>query len=41
MPCKAFSQTRSAVPVSRVSPWLFESLALLGRETSLARLLAA
>ena len=40
-PRKAFQPIRSAVTGSRVSPGLFESLELLGRDESLARLAAA
>jgi glutamyl-tRNA synthetase len=37
-PRNAFAPIRLAVTGSKVSPGLFESLELLGRETSLARL---
>ncbi|MGH3041778.1 MAG: hypothetical protein ACRDNG_08595, partial [Gaiellaceae bacterium] len=37
-PRDAFGPIRAAVTGSRVSPGLFESLELLGREESLARL---
>ncbi|HSP72433.1 MAG TPA: hypothetical protein VLN26_08690, partial [Gaiellaceae bacterium] len=40
-PRKAFQPIRVAVTGSRVSPGLFESLELLGREESLARISAA
>jgi glutamyl-tRNA synthetase len=40
-PRQAFAPIRVAVTGSKVSPGLFESLELLGRETSLARLTAA
>ena len=40
-PRQAFGPIRAAVTGSRVSPGLFESLELLGREESLARLDAA
>jgi glutamyl-tRNA synthetase len=40
-PRKAFQPIRVAVTGSKVSPGLFESLELLGRERSLARLSAA
>jgi glutamyl-tRNA synthetase len=40
-PRKAFQPIRVAVTGSRVSPGLFESLELLGKEKSLARLRAA
>jgi glutamyl-tRNA synthetase len=40
-PRNAFGPVRIAVTGSRVSPPLFESLELLGRERSLARLEAA
>jgi glutamyl-tRNA synthetase len=40
-PRKAFQPIRVAVTGSKVSPGLFESLELLGRERSLARLTAA
>jgi glutamyl-tRNA synthetase len=40
-PRQAFQPIRIAVTGSKVSPGLFESLELLGRETSLARLKAA
>jgi glutamyl-tRNA synthetase len=39
-PRQAFAPIRAAVTGSKVSPGLFESLELLGRETSLARLTA-
>ncbi|MGH2723065.1 MAG: hypothetical protein ACRDI0_02165 [Actinomycetota bacterium] len=38
---KAFQPIRAAVTFSNVSPPLFESLALLGRERSLTRIRAA
>jgi glutamyl-tRNA synthetase len=40
-PRTGFQPVRLAVTGSKVSPGLFESLELLGRETSLARLSAA
>jgi glutamyl-tRNA synthetase len=40
-PRQAFQPIRLAVTGSKVSPGLFESLELLGRERSLARLSAA
>jgi glutamyl-tRNA synthetase len=40
-PRTAFQPIRLAVTGSKVSPGLFESLELLGRETALARLNAA
>ena len=40
-PRKAFQPIRIAVTGSRISPGLFESLELLGRERTLARLSAA
>ena len=40
-PRQAFQPIRVAVTGSRVSPGLFESIELLGRETTLARLDAA
>jgi glutamyl-tRNA synthetase len=40
-PRKAFQPIRIAVTGSRISPGLFESLEVLGRERSLARLSAA
>ncbi len=40
-PREAFQPIRVAVTGSKVSPGLFESLELLGREQSLARLSAA
>jgi glutamyl-tRNA synthetase len=40
-PRNAFGPVRVAVTGRRISPPLFESLALLGRDRSLARLAAA
>ena len=40
-PRQGFQPIRVAVTGSRVSPGLFESIELLGRETTLARLSAA
>jgi glutamyl-tRNA synthetase len=40
-PRKAFQPIRVAVTGSTVSPGLFESLELLGKETSLARISSA
>ena len=40
-PKKAFQPIRLAVTGSKVSPGLFESIALLGKDESLARLNAA
>jgi glutamyl-tRNA synthetase len=40
-PRQAFQPVRVAVTGSKVSPGLFESIELLGRETTLSRLRAA